>query len=211
MTGRRGLAPCERTTNDKASWITLSSLLYIPSLEIRHGLTVLDRANMERISRDDGRFIPAVYSEFVDVFCKANAETLAPHRSIDHAIDLEGGLKLTYGRIYNLLEFELRTLKAYIETNLANGFIQRSSSSAAALNLFNKTKDGGLRLCVDYQALNTETIKNRFPLPLILERLDRLCGARIFTKLYLQNAFHLIRIDQGDEYKTAFRTRNSQF
>jgi len=211
VTGRRGLAPCERTTNDKASWITLSSLLYIPSLEIRHGLTVLDRANMERISRDDGRFIPAVYSEFVDVFCKANAETLAPHRSIDHAIDLEGGLKLTYGRIYNLLEFELRTLKAYIETNLANGFIQRSSSSAAALNLFNKTKDGGLRLCVDYQALNTETIKNRFPLPLILERLDRLCGARIFTKLYLQNAFHLIRIDQGDEYKTAFRTRNSQF
>jgi len=95
---------------------------------------------MERISTDDGGFIPAVYSEFVDVFSKAKAETLAPHRSIDHAIDLEPGFKLPYGRIYNLSEFELRTLKAYIETNLANGFIQRSSSSAAAPILFAKKK-----------------------------------------------------------------------
>jgi len=115
VTGRRGLAPCERTANDKASWITLSSLLYIP--------------------------FPAVYSEFVDVFSKAKAETLVLHHSIDHAIDLEPGFKLPYGRIYNLSGFELRMLKAYIETNLANGFIQRSSSSAAAPILFAKKQD----------------------------------------------------------------------
>jgi hypothetical protein len=129
---------------------------------------------MERISTDDGGFIPVVYSEFMDVFSKAKAETLAPHRSIDHAIDLEPGFKLPYGRIYNLPEFELRTLKAYIESNLANGFIQRSSSSAAAPILFAKNKDGGLQLWVDYQALNTGTIKNRYPLRLISEMLDRL-------------------------------------
>jgi hypothetical protein len=149
---------------------------------------------MERISTDDGGFIPAVYSEFVDVFSKAKEETLAPHRSIDHAIDLEPGFKLPCGRIYNLSEFELRTLKAYIEMNLANGFIQRSSSSAAAPILFAKKKDGGLRLCVDYQVLNSGTIKNRYPLPLISEMLDRRRGARIFTKLDLRNAYHLIRI-----------------
>jgi hypothetical protein len=166
---------------------------------------------MERISTDDGGSIPAVYSELVDVFSKAKPETLALHRSIDHAIDLEPGFKLSYGRIYNLSEFELRTLKAYIETNLANGFIQRSSSSAAAPILFAKKKDGGLPLCVAYRALNSGTIKNRYRLPLISEMLDRLRGARIFTKLDLRNAYHLIRIKEGDEYKTAFRTWYGQF
>jgi hypothetical protein len=156
---------------------------------------------MERMSTDDGGSIPAVYSEFVEFFSKAKAETLAPHRSIDHAIDLEPGFKLPYGRIYNLSEFELRMLKAYIETKLANGFIQRSSSSAAAPILFAKKKDGGLRLCVDYRALNTGTIKNRYPQPLISEMLDRLHGARIFTELDLRNAYHLMRIKEGDEYK----------
>ena len=142
----------------------------------------------QMIRTDDGGYIPDKYSEFVEVFSKTKADTLAPHRSIDHAIDLEPGCKIPYGRIYNLSEVELKTLKAYIETNLANGFIQRSSSQAAAPILFAKKKDGGLRLCVDYRALNSATIKNRYPLPLIVEMLDRLRGARIFTKLDLRNA-----------------------
>ena len=166
---------------------------------------------MERISTDDGGFIPVEYLEFVDIFSKAKAETLALHRSIDHAINLEPGFKLPYGRIYNLSEFELRTLKAYIETNLANGFIQWSSSSAAAPILFAKKKDGGLQLCGDYRALNPGTIKNHYPLPLISEMLDRLRGARIFPKLDLRNAYHLIRIKEGDKYKTTFRTQYGQF
>jgi len=147
----------------------------------------------------------------VDVFSKTKAETLAPHRPIDHAIDLEPGFKIPYGQIYNLSEVELRTLKAYIETNLSNGFIQRSSSSAAAPILFAKKQDGGLQLCVDYQALNSVTVKNRYPLPHISEMLDRMRGARIFTKLDLRNAYHLIRIKEGDKYKTAFQARYGQF
>jgi len=92
---------------------------------------------------DDGGHIPAIYGELVEVFSKPKAETLPRHRSTDHAIDLQPGYNLPYGRIYNLSKFELRMLKAYIEANLANGFIQRSSSPAAALNLFAKIKDGG--------------------------------------------------------------------
>ena len=147
----------------------------------------------------------------MEVFSKAKAETLPPHRPINHVIDLEPGFKLPYGRIYNLSEVELKTLKVYIETNLANGFIQRSSSPAAAPILFAKKKDGGLRLCVDYRALNKATVKNRYPLPLISEILDRVGGARVFTKLDLRGAYHLIRIKEGDEYKTAFRSRYGQF
>ena len=147
----------------------------------------------------------------MEVFSKTKADTLTPHRSIDHAIDLELGCKIPYGRIYNLSEVELKTLKAYIETNLANGFIQRSSSPAVAPILFVKKKDRGLRLCVDYRALNSATIKNRNPLPLISEMLHRLPGARIFTKFDLPNSYHHIRIEEVDEYTTAFRTWYGQF
>ena len=70
---------------------------------------------------------------------------------------------------------------------------------------------GRLQLCVEYRDLNEATVKNRYPLPLIPEIFRRLRGAWILTKLDLSNACHLIRIKQGDEYKTAFRTWYGQF
>jgi len=169
-----------------------------------------EQMKTEMVPTEGGGRIPAQYQDFVDVFSKTKAETLPPHQPIDHAIDLEPGYTLLYGWIYNLSEVELKTLKAYIETHLASGFIQRLSSQAAAPIIFAKKKDGGLRFCVDYRALNLRTVKNQYPLPLISELLDRVRGARIFTKLDLRNAYHLIRIKQGDEYQTAFHTRYGQ-
>jgi hypothetical protein len=134
------------------------------------------------------------YKDYVDVFNKGRAHTHAPHRPIDPAIDLEPAFNLPHGRIYNLLEFELRSLKANIETNLPNGFIQRSSSPAAAPNLFAKKKHGVLQLCVD-----KATVSNRYPLQLISEMIDRLRGAQSETKLDLRNPYHLIRIQEGDK------------
>jgi hypothetical protein len=66
-------------------------------------------------------------------------------------------------------------------------------------------------LCVDYRDLNRVTIRNRHPLPLISETLDRLSGAKRFTRLDLRDAYHRIRIKRGDEWKTAFRTRYGHF
>jgi len=151
------------------------------------------------VPTEDGRHNPATYREFVEVSSKDKAETLPLYQSTDHAMNFEPGYNLPYGRIYNLWEFELRTLKAYIEANIANGFIQRSSSLAAAPILFGKKNDGGLRLGVDYRALNLATVKNRYPLPLIPEMLDRVWEARIFTKQDLCGAYNLLRMKEGDE------------
>ena len=136
---------------------------------------------LDVVKTDDGCEILATYAEFLDVFLKKGRESLPPHRDTDHAIEIEDRAKLPFGRIYNLSEMELAALKAYIETNLENGFIQRSSSPAEAPILFVKNKDGILRLCVNYRALNSITVKNRYPLPLISEILDRVRGATIFT------------------------------
>ncbi len=94
---------------------------------------------------------------------------------------------------------ELETLKAYIENNLANGFIRPSQSPAGALIFFDKKPDGSLRLCMDYQGLNNLTIKNWYLLPLVGESLDRLGRARHFTQLDLTNAYYQMRIREGNE------------
>ena len=85
---------------------------------------------------------------------------------------------------------ELETLKTYIETNLANGFIRPSKSPAGAPILFERKLDGSLWFCVNYQDLNNLTIMNRYPLPLIGESLDRLGRAKQFTQLDLTSAYH---------------------
>ena len=85
------------------------------------------------------------------------------------------------------------------------------TSPAGAPILFVKKRDGSLRLCVDYRGLNKITIKNRYPLPLIGESLDRLRSATVFTKLDLRAGYNLVRIAKGDEWKTAFRTRYGHY
>jgi len=74
-------------------------------------------------------------------------------------------------------------------------FIHQSTSSATSPTLFVQKKDTpNLHLCIDYQALNKITVKNRYPVPSINSLLDRLHGAQYFTKINLREAFHLLRI-----------------
>ena len=125
---------------------------------------------------------PTKYSEFADIFFPDLATEFFEYTEVNtHAIDLEEGKQPLYGPIYSLGPVELETLKTYIETNLANGFIRPSKSPAGAPILFDKKPDGSLRLCVDYRGLNNITIKNQYPLPLVGESLDRLGRAKQFT------------------------------
>ena len=111
--------------------------------------------------------VPAEYSDFADISSEKSAAELPQHTGkSNHAIDLEDGKQPPYGPIYSLGPVELETLKTYIETNLANGFIRPSKSPAGAPILFVRKSDGSLRLCVNYRGLNNLTLKNRYPLPL---------------------------------------------
>ena len=95
--------------------------------------------------------IPAKYSDFADVFSPDLASELPKHTGInDHAIELVKGQQPPYGPIYSLEPVELETLKAYIETNLANGFIRPSKSPAGAPILFDRKSNSSFRLCVNY-------------------------------------------------------------
>ena len=151
--------------------------------------------------------VPTKYSDFADVFSPDLASELPKHTEINnHAIEPVDGQQPPYRPIYSLGPVELETLKAYIETNLANRFIRPSKSPAGVPILFDRKSDGSLRFYVDYQDLNNLTIKNRYPLPLIGESLHRLGRAKIFTQLDVTSAYHWLRIRKEDEWKTAFRT-----
>ena len=155
--------------------------------------------------------VPSVYHEFADVFSKVKADTLPPHRSFDLKISLEDGSLPPYGPIYSLSQTELQALREFIDDNLSTGFIRPSTSPHGAPVLFVKKKDGSLRLCVDFRGLNKISKKDRYPLPLISDLLDSPRKANIYSKIDLRHAYHLVRIAEGDEWKTAFRTRYGSF
>jgi len=158
-----------------------------------------------------GTDLPPQYHEFADVASEDSSRELAEHSLNDLAINIEEGAAPPYQPLYGLSEAELVVLRKYIADFMARGWITRSKSPAGAPILFAKKKDGTLRLCVDYRGLNKITVKNRHPLPLIAESLERLAQAKVYTKLDIRDAYHRIRIKKGDEWKTAFRTRYGHF
>src|SRR5258705_13301652 len=150
--------------------------------------------------------ILAKYHEFRDVFSGEKAGTLTPHRPYDLQINVEEGVKPVHGPIYSLSPLELVALREFLEEHTRNGFICPSKSPWGSPILFIKKKDGSLRLCMDFCALNRVTEKDCYPLPLISDLLTSPAPARIYSKIDLKHAYHLVRIAEGDEPKTAFRT-----
>src|ERR1700761_2356807 len=144
---------------------------------------------------------------FVKVLSSEEATRLAGHRSYDIKIEAENDQLPAIGKLYNMSETELKALKTYIDDMLAKGFIRSSNSPIGAPVLFAKKKDGGLRLCVDYRALNRLTRKDLYPLPLIGNLIDQLKNAKIYSKIDLRDGYYNIRVAEGHEWKTAFRTR----
>ena len=151
--------------------------------------------------------VPRKFRKHWAIMGKKAAEMLPQHRSYDCRIDIKEGEMVPWGPLYPLSEIELETLRDWLKEMLRTGKIRRSTSPAGSPILFvPKPKGRGLRLWVDYRVLNRITIPNRYPLPLMQELQDRVQGAQWFTKMDLKNGFNLIRIREGDEWKTAFRT-----
>ncbi|KAL0173541.1 hypothetical protein M9458_029509, partial [Cirrhinus mrigala] len=155
--------------------------------------------------------IPSVYHDLAEAFSKSRATQLPPHRTSDCAIELLPGTTPPKGRIFPLSQPETEAMKTYIEEELAKGFIVPSTSPDSAGFFFVKNKDGSLRPCIDFRGLNDITVKYRYPLPLVPSALEQLRSAKYFTKLDLRNAYNLIRIREGDEWKTAFSTTTGHY
>ncbi|GBG73291.1 hypothetical protein CBR_g13010 [Chara braunii] len=136
---------------------------------------------------------------------------VVPDRPIRHEIILEDGAVPPCGCIYRMSKDELSVLRAQLDDLLEKGWIRPSSSPYGAPVLFVRKKNKDLRLCVDYRKLNAQTIRNAGPLPRIDDLLERLGGAKFFSKLDLKSGYHQLEIQEEDRYKTAFKTRYGHF
>jgi len=111
---------------------------------------------------------------------------------------------------YKMAPPELEEMKKQL-TSLLKGYMRPSSSLWGCLALFMTEKDHSLRMVIDYQPLNTRTIKNKYPLPRINILFDRLSGAKFFSKIDLRLGYHQIWIREGDIPKTVFSMRYGSY
>ncbi|SLM35846.1 gag polymerase env [Lasallia pustulata] len=141
--------------------------------------------------------LPPKYHDFADIFQAAEKQSLLERGPHDHTIDLEPGQQPPFGKLYSMSPAKLDVLKVYLNNAVKAGIIRKSISPAASPVMFVPKLDGSLRLVIDYRHLNDITIKNRYPLPLILDMLDRLQGAKKFTKLDCKDAYNRAFIDKA--------------
>ena len=185
------------------------SLNFISSKQVKKAMKDGEEVFLCIIKEETESSVPLeaqpILEEFKDVF-PDDLPSLPPKRKVDHAIDLDPGGKVPNLPTYRMSHKEHEELFKQLEDYMSKGFIRPSTSYCASPVLFVKKKDGSLRLCVDYRALNKITIKNRYPIPRIDDLLDSLHGARYFTKIDLRSGYHQIRIKEEDIPKTVFPT-----
>ncbi|EEB88780.1 hypothetical protein MPER_13203 [Moniliophthora perniciosa FA553] len=166
----------------------------------------------EEKKRSLEELIPSYLLDFRSQFEKGKAERFPESRPYDHAIELKPDYVPKKQGLYRLNETETKVMEEFINENLRKKYIRPSVSPIAAPFFFvSKKEKGALRPCQDYRDLNSGTVKNAYPLPLVGKLLDKLKGATIFSKLDLRNGYNNIRIKDGDQWKAAFRTEKGLF
>ena len=172
----------------------------------------LDTAEFEKETTELLEQVPSEYHDYLDIFRKkGGTETLPPPRAYDMRIDLLPSSKLAVAKLYQLTEDQRVILLDTLKRETTAGRIRPSNAAYGSPMFFVPKKDGRYRMVVDYRRLNEATVPDVYPLPLISQLTNELSKAKFFSKLDLVGAYQLLRILEGYEHLTAFRTQYGMY
>jgi hypothetical protein len=149
--------------------------------------------------------------EFADIVVDELPHLLPPIRSVSHHIDLIPGASLSNKAAYILTPQENEEVKRQVQELLDKGLVREILSPCVILMVLSPKKDGGWIMCTDLREINKITIRYRFPLPQMDDLMDCLSGAKYFSKVDLKRGYHQIRMREGDEWKTTFKTNEGLY
>ena len=152
--------------------------------------------------------IPEEYQQYAKVFSEEESHQFPLSRDFDHAITLKPGAPDSIScKVYPMMREEDMALDLWIDEQLEKGYIEPSISPYASSFFFIKKKDGKLHLVQDYRTINSYTVRNQYPLPLISDLIWDLGGAQLYTKFDVRQGYNNIHIKEADAHKAAFKTR----
>ena len=187
-----------KTTTDSLERIHATSTMSTQLVEAAKG--DMPHATLEEM-------ILETYHCFQDMFLKESFGELPEWKQWDHAIKLTLGSQPFSMKVYPISPIKQKELDNFLEENLLSGCICPSKSPMASPVFFIKKKDGKLQFVQDYLKLNAITVKNTYPLPLVLDIINQISDskARYFTKLDVHWGYNNVWIKEGDEWKSAFQ------
>jgi transposase InsO family protein len=155
--------------------------------------------------------IQQLLGEFADIIVDELPCSLPPMRSVSHHIDLIPGASLPNKAAYRLTPQENEEVKRQVQDMQDKGLVRETLIPCDVPTVLSPKKDGGWRMCTDSRAINKITIRYRFPFTRMDDLMDCLSGANYFSKIDLKSGYHQIRMREGDEWKTAFKTNEGLY
>jgi len=166
---------------------------------------------MEEDHRKIEEMVPKKFLKWRKVFGKVESKRMLTRKIWDHAIDLKKTFKLQKGKIYLLSKNKREEVQNFVEDQLRKEYIKPLKSPQTLPVFFVGKKDGSKQMVMNYRNLNSQTVKNNYLLPLIIELIDNMGSKRVFMKMDLRWGFNNVRIKEGDEWKGAFTTHIGSF
>jgi len=151
------------------------------------------------------------FHRWLKVFGKVESERMPVRKVWDHAIDVKEDSKPSKAKVYPLSRNEREEVQKFVDEHLKKGYIRPSKSQQTSPVFFIGKKDGGKCIVMDYRKLNRQTVKNNYPLPLIMELVDNMGSKHVFTKMDLRWGYNNVQVKEGDEWKAAFTTHVGSF